>query len=126
MNSGKSAIAGPGHRPPIPHPTPNNEEPRTNLRSMTLVLGISKESLRRGLSTNLKVMRLILTATNITNASEARYKFKYLRSQCEFNVRNPIILVLRTIPETTNPDPNINPTNVAMRASFKEYLFLYI
>jgi len=76
VNSGKSAMAGPGQRPPMPHPTPNSEEPRTNFRSMTLNLGASKASFRSGLLTNLKVMKLRPTATNMTNKREARFKIE--------------------------------------------------
>lgn len=52
-------IAGPGQRPPIPHPIPNNEAPKISFLSITLLEGIKNfpfelHSCRKyGFSTNI-------------------------------------------------------------------------
>ena len=41
VNSGYKAKAGPGHKPPIPHPKPNIAEPIINFKSTVLLVGTS-------------------------------------------------------------------------------------
>lgn len=117
VNSGYNANAGPGHNPPHPHPIPNTLAPITSLESIVVNLGVSNISARIGVDLILNAIRLNPTATSITIRREG--------SQSLFKVRKCKILDLFTIPETTRPKPNMNPTNDAIIASLTEYLFMY-
>ena len=49
FNNTTEEIAGPGHRPTIPQPTPKRAEPKINFLFIFLTVGISKREANNGL-----------------------------------------------------------------------------
>ena len=48
LNIGSRLIPGPGQRPPRPQPSPKRTDPKTNLKSTVLFVGIYSFAARRG------------------------------------------------------------------------------
>lgn len=98
-------IAGPGHNPPIPQPNPNNTDPTINFQSITLLIGLNNVFPK--IDTFLTFKKYVKT-TRLTNNPHPNTKindgFHYVP-----NDKKRIILVRRTIPATSNPQPKINP-----------------
>ncbi len=115
-------MAGPGHKPPIPHPNPKNMAPPINLISMTLLFGLNNLLLKKGtfliLIMYVKNTKLTAKPQPRTNISEGFQSFP--------KAKKPITLDLLAIPETNMPTPNIKPTKKTINWSFTKYELEFI
>src|SRR5512146_1457121 len=96
--------AGPGQKPPSPHPTPKMAAPAISLASRSLRLGSAKLGANRGDG----IFALQRYATKYTAIAPSMTKPK-LASHAPKKSRKPITLIGRVIPEIPRPSANTVP-----------------
>ena len=105
VNKGQRFIPGPGHNPDNPQPVPNRTAPEISFLSI-LSGGNDKFPPKRGFfyTFNMYLNVIILHATAESNTNNK------LGSQFSSRVKNPVILLLLSMPLIAKPEANIEPT----------------
>ena len=102
FRNANEAMAGPGHNPTRPQPTPNKEEPIINFESTALIWGIEKFFTNNGFFLK-KIKKGELTIippiiTNINDGSQSPKKFRKPKTFSGLTILEIVSPIPKTIP----------------------------
>ena len=106
LKTANNAMAGPGHSPPIPHPSPKQTPPKMSFQSIVLLLGSNSFSPKYGTFFTLimywKTIKFTATPHPSTNSSDGFQSLPIHKNWSMFRRRH--------IPATISPVAKIKPT----------------